>query len=243
MQKVLWDRRLCLRILDQMKVPTPKRIEVNRDGGSKLESPELAKHIKKVSGVVLEGAANGTGGGAPLTKTVAMADDGDTLIVDGQPFKKPFVEKPVDGDDHNVIIYFPRSHEGGGARRLFRKIGNKSSEFDPELITPRCITDPTNSYIYEQFLKTENAEDVKSYTIGEAYCHAETRKSPVVDGVVKRNTHGKELRYVTELTRKREGNGCPRLTGLRTAHMWIRSPPSRWSELCDRRERLELRER
>ena len=201
MQKVLWDRRLCLRILDQMKVPTPKRIEVNRDGGSKLESPELAKHIKKVSGVVLEGAANGTGGGAPLTKTVAMADDGDTLIVDGQSFKKPFVEKPVDGDDHNVIIYFPRSHEGGGARRLFRKIGNKSSEFDPELITPRCITDPSNSYIYEQFLKTENAEDVKSYTIGEAYCHAETRKSPVVDGVVKRNTHGKELRYVTELTR------------------------------------------
>lgn len=182
-----------------MQIPTPKRIEVNRDHGPRLESPELARHVKKLSGVVLEGPEDGTGGGAPLTKHVELTDDGDTLVVDGKPFKKPFVEKPVNGDDHNVIIYFPKSQDGG-ARRLFRKIGNKSSEFDPELTVPRCITEPNSSYIYEQFLKTENAEDVKAYTVGSDYCHAETRKSPVVDGLVRRNTHGKELRYVTKLT-------------------------------------------
>ena len=201
MQMVLWDRRLCLKILDQMGVPTPSRLEVNRDGGPKLDTPELADHVRKLNGFTLQGPTDGTGGGAQLTHQVSMSEDGDTLIVDGKSIRKPFVEKPVYGDDHNVIIYFPKSTEGGGGRRLFRKIGNKSSEYDPALITPRCITEPESSYIYEHFLKVENSEDVKAYTVGPTYCHAETRKSPVVDGIVRRNTHGKEVRYVTSLTK------------------------------------------
>jgi inositol-hexakisphosphate/diphosphoinositol-pentakisphosphate 1-kinase len=203
MQEVLWDRRLCLKILDQMGVPTPKRVEINRDGGPTLESSELAQHVYNLTGVRLEGPENGTGGGAAKTQVVTLSEDGETLVVDGRHFRKPFVEKPVNGEDHNIHIYFPKDQQyGGGGRRLFRKVGNKSSEYDPTLTVPRSVTEQHTSYLYEQFLRVDNAEDVKAYTVGPDFCHAETRKSPVVDGVVRRNTHGKELRYITNLSKE-----------------------------------------
>ncbi len=203
MQKVLWDRRLCLRILDEMGVPTPKRLEVNRDGGPVLESAELAQHIHQLTGVKLEGPEDGTGGGTLRTQHVSMSEDGEALIVDGKVFRKPFVEKPVSGEDHNIHIYFPNDQQyGGGGRKLFRKVGNKSSEYDPDMSVPRSVTEKNASYLYEQFLRVDNAEDVKAYTVGPDFCHAETRKSPVVDGLVRRNTHGKELRYITKLSKE-----------------------------------------
>ncbi|UKZ85110.1 uncharacterized protein TrAFT101_000985 [Trichoderma asperellum] len=201
MQKILWDRRACLRLLDKIQVRTPNRLEVTRDGGPEVLSPEMTKYIKEISGVSLEPADPEN---TLPPKKVELIDDGDVLSVDGALLKKPFVEKPISGEDHNIIIYFPKS-SGGGGRRLFRKVGNKSSEYVPDLNIPRAITEPEGSYIYESFMEVDNAEDVKAYTVGPQYCHAETRKSPVVDGIVRRNTHGKELRYVTSLsTEERE---------------------------------------
>ncbi|TAQ87333.1 hypothetical protein B7494_g4372 [Chlorociboria aeruginascens] len=198
MQRILWDRRICLRILDQINVPSPKRVEVNRDGGPAITTPELAQHLKQISGVVLPGPEDGTGGGLVAPRKVELLDEGDTLSVDGTLLAKPFVEKPISGEDHNICIYFPKS-QGGGARKLFRKIGNKSSEWVENLTVPRAILEPESSYLYEKFMRVDNSEDVKAYTVGPNFCHAETRKSPVVDGLVRRNTHGKEIRYITSL--------------------------------------------
>lgn len=200
MQKILWDRRICLRILDKSNVPSPRRLEVNRDGGPSVLTPELARHLKETTGVVLDGPEDGTGGQTTPPRKVVLLDDGDTLSVDGALLAKPFVEKPVSGEDHNICIYYPKS-QGGGARKLFRKIGNKSSEWVDGMTVPRAILEPDSSYIYEKFMMVDNAEDVKAYTVGPNYCHAETRKSPVVDGLVRRNTHGKEIRYITSLSK------------------------------------------
>ena len=45
----------------------------------------------------------------------------DAVIIDSQVFHKPFVEKPVSAEDHNIHIYFP-SATGGGTQQLFRKV-------------------------------------------------------------------------------------------------------------------------
>ena len=185
MQTVLWDRRAVLRILEQVGVPTPPSVYADRDGGPRLSKPVLDE-IKANTGL-------------DLSQRVPPAEvqliDHDTLRVNGRTIRKPFVEKPVSGEDHNIHIYYPLS-SGGGGRRLFRKVGNKSSEFDPSLVEPR--TD--GSYLYEEFMDVNNAEDIKVYTIGPVFSHAETRKSPVVDGLVKRNPDGKEIRHVAELS-------------------------------------------
>ncbi|PSS30436.1 Inositol hexakisphosphate and diphosphoinositol-pentakisphosphate kinase [Actinidia chinensis var. chinensis] len=130
----------------------------------------------------------------PYQELGYFVEEEDFVEVHGNRFWKPFVEKPVDGDDHSIMIYYPSS-AGGGMKELFRKIGNRSSEFHPEVRRVRR----EGSYIYEEFMPT-GGTDVKVYTVGPEYAHAEARKSPVVDGVVMRNPDGKEVRYPVLLT-------------------------------------------
>ncbi|XP_074489971.1 inositol hexakisphosphate and diphosphoinositol-pentakisphosphate kinase 2 isoform X8 [Sebastes fasciatus] len=117
----------------------------------------------------------------------------DHVEVNGEVFPKPFVEKPVCAEDHNVYIYYPTS-AGGGSQRLFRKIGSRSSVYSPESTVRK-----TGSYIYEEFMPTDGT-DVKVYTVGPDYAHAEARKSPALDGKVERDSEGKEIRYPVMLT-------------------------------------------
>ncbi|CAJ0637764.1 6583_t:CDS:2 [Entrophospora sp. SA101] len=166
MQKILWDRRLVLKILDALGVPTPKRLVASRDGGIKID-PETNLKIKAATGKPIEPE--------PFTPAVVEMLDQDTISVNNEKMRKPFVEKPINGENHNIHIYY--SSESGEVR-----------------------TD--GSFIYEKFMDVDNAEDVKVYTIGPSYAHAETRRSPAIDGIVMRNTDGKEIRYITNLTTK-----------------------------------------
>lgn len=124
----------------------------------------------------------------PDPKGHELVESEDHVEVNGVVFNKPFVEKPVSAEDHNIYIYYPTS-AGGGSQRLFRKIGSRSSVYSPESRVRK-----TGSFIYEDFMPTDGT-DVKVYTVGPDYAHAEARKSPALDGKVERDREGKEIRY------------------------------------------------
>ena len=177
-QKILQDRRKVYAVLKRHGLPTPNHVVLSRDG-------------KDDEGNELRAGSS--------TRFDQLVEFDDYIEVNGVRISKPFVEKPVNGDDHNVYIYYPQS-EGGGSKRLFRKVKNRSSEFYPNVSTVR----KEGSYIYEEFLHTEGT-DVKVYVVTSAYAHAEARKSPVVDGRVIRDEHGYEVRYPIMLTPTEKG--------------------------------------
>ena len=120
----------------------------------------------------------------------------DHIEYKGKKLYKPFVEKPFNGDDHNIYIYYP-PNLGGGHKRLFRKTKDYSSLYFPNSNEIRR----DKSYIYEEYLQSDGF-DIKVYTIGPDNAHAEERKSPTLDGKVNRSAEGKEVRYPINLTKE-----------------------------------------
>ena len=160
-QHVLMDRRQVYEILRDHGVPCPDNHVVCREGmEDQNQDPECFEERE------------------------------ESIVVNGVELKKPFVEKPVDAEDHNIYIYYP-DDMGGGVKSLFRKKGDRSSEYLPD---HRGNVRRGGSFMYERFMQT-GGTDVKVYTVGPHYAHAEARKSPVLDGRVQRTPDGKEERY------------------------------------------------
>eukprot|EP00924_Labyrinthula_sp_SR-Ha-C_P014582 snap_masked-scaffold_34-processed-gene-2.6-mRNA-1 protein AED:0.01 eAED:0.01 QI:0/0/0/1/1/1/2/0/1110 len=168
-QNWLRDRRLMYKKLREANIPTPEHVVFNRS--AKTVADPDGEDVFKVD------------------SEDDLVEFDEYIIVKGVKIKKPFVEKPVDADDHNIYIYHPNS-AGGGTVRLFRKVNNKSSDYFPDENEVRR----DGSYIYEKFLTTDGT-DVKVYAVTGNYAHAEARKSPVVDGHVQRDADGREVRY------------------------------------------------
>jgi inositol-hexakisphosphate/diphosphoinositol-pentakisphosphate 1-kinase len=159
-------------LLEEAGIDVPRHVFLSRDGYKSTGS----------------GDGNGENPGE-------IDEHDDHIEINGVTINKPFVEKPVNAENHDIRIYYPTS-AGGGCKLLFRKIGNRSSDFYPDMNELRR---DGGSYIYEEFVETQGT-DVKMYTVGPEYGHAEARKSPTVDGKVERNAEGKEVRFPVILT-------------------------------------------
>ncbi|GFQ95473.1 inositol hexakisphosphate and diphosphoinositol-pentakisphosphate kinase [Trichonephila clavata] len=166
MQYDIQDRRKVYSILENEGIELPRYAVLDRES----EHPSEEKTYEE------------------LVKVTELVESEDHVEVDGVIFNKPFVEKPISAEDHNIYIYYPTS-AGGGSQRLFRKIGSRSSVYSPESRVRK-----SGSFIYEEFMPTDGT-DVKVYTVGPDYAHAEARKSPALDGKVERDKEGKEVRY------------------------------------------------
>lgn len=168
-QRILLDRRRVYALLKENQVLCPNALVVERSG----ENHDLVGYTPD-----------------------QFVESEDFIKLGNEKMSKPFVEKPLNAEDHNVCIYYPSS-SGGGVKRLFRKVGDRASDFDQTAGQVRR----DGSYMYEPFMQTQGT-DIKVYTVGPNYAHAEARKSPVIDGVVMRNDDGKEIRFPVILTQK-----------------------------------------
>ncbi|XP_022750644.1 inositol hexakisphosphate and diphosphoinositol-pentakisphosphate kinase VIP2-like isoform X5 [Durio zibethinus] len=64
----------------------------------------------------------------PYQELDYFIEEEDYVEVNGNRFWKPFVEKPVDGDNHSIMIYYPSS-AGSGMKELFRKVYTVGPEY------------------------------------------------------------------------------------------------------------------
>lgn len=82
-QRLLLDRRLVTAILKLNSIPSPRHVIVSKDG--------LPSHPYDIDAP----------GSLP-----EVIEETDSLTVNGKTITKPFVEKPADGEDHRIHIYY-----------------------------------------------------------------------------------------------------------------------------------------
>jgi len=166
-QFTLRDRARISDMLSTAAVPTPSMV-VRLDG---TDAATSASGSDRTGGCGARVASDTAAGRLP-GRMGAVTQDCDWLLVDGaRALRMPFVEKPLNSDEHKCIVYY--LGDGGTSTIERKKVHHEAGR--------RAIR-PSGSYVYEQF---HSAEDVKVYAIGTEVFFAETRVREA-DGSVRR---------------------------------------------------------
>lgn len=150
-----------------------------------VPTPDLVVRRERPPSTAAAGIAGSDGDAAPPVVRLPAAScggvvtqDGEWLLVDGvRALRKPFVEKPLDADDHLCIVY----HAGdGGASVIERKRVTH--------LPDRRAIRPTGGYVYERYHRAVAGADVKVYAAGDDVFFAETRTRTPAGAVVRAAT-------------------------------------------------------
>ena len=83
--------------------------------------------------------------------TDVMFEDEDWIEINGVRINKPFVEKPVDAEDHNVYIYYPMN-AGGGSKRcgfIYKTNDDPSVENDDSSVKNDDSSLENNDFLWQ----------------------------------------------------------------------------------------------
>ena len=113
----------CIRVYDLLEeagIDVPRHVFVSRDGYVSTGEIPCSKHwfIPKQYQNSMSDGISGTGDGNKkgtdfCPEEPDFEEHDDYIEINGVDIHKPFVEKPVDADDHNIAIYYPSSAGGG----------------------------------------------------------------------------------------------------------------------------------
>lgn len=106
MQYDIQDRRKVYATLENEGIEIPRYAVLDRDSSDPKRKALLLSKLVSWGIIILDHE---------------LVESEDHVEVNGVVFNKPFVEKPVSAEDHNIYIYYPTS-AGGGSQRLFRKV-------------------------------------------------------------------------------------------------------------------------
>ena len=124
MQRVLMDRRRVYDLLEEAGIDVPRHVFVSRDGYKSTSElhfvvfayacrPSLIFYYLYILGT----SDSHKKAVEECQEENEFEEHDDYIVVNGVDIHKPFVEKPVDADDHNIAIYYPSS-AGGGCKKL-----------------------------------------------------------------------------------------------------------------------------
>ncbi|KAI9915799.1 hypothetical protein PsorP6_008582 [Peronosclerospora sorghi] len=113
----------------------------------------------------------------PCGKQDELIEHDNYVEINDVRINKPFVEKPVNAEDHNDYIITLRV-QAEAVNVCFERWETAPVNFTQTSTTCGGM---------DQFLNTQGM-DVKVYTVGSSYGHAKSRKSPVLDGRVLRDS-------------------------------------------------------